>query len=60
MRPQFRQRFFKKNLQQEMSSSQQKSAKNGPEIHLPIRLNPILVILRFDQKNISQWFFKEP
>ena len=43
-----------------MSSSQQKSAKNGPEIYLPIGLNPILVILRFDQKNVSQWFFKEP
>ena len=49
-----------------MPSRQQKSAKNGPEINLLIGLNPILVILRFDdghfpdQRNIRRWFFKEP
>ena len=45
---------------------QQKSAKNGPEMYLLHGLNPILVILRFDdehspdQKNVRRWFFKEP
>lgn len=45
---------------------QQKSTKNCPEMYLLIELNPILVILRFndghcpDQKNVRRWFFKEP
>ena len=49
-----------------MPSRQQKSAKNGPEMYLLIGLNPILVILRFDdghspdQKEARWWFFKKP
>ena len=47
-----------------MPSRQQKPAKNGPEMYLFVELNPILVILRFDdghypdQKNVCRWFFK--
>ena len=47
-----------------MPSWQQKPAKNGPEMYLFVGLNPILVILRFDdghypdQKNVCRWFFK--
>ena len=49
-----------------MPSRQQKSAKSRPEMHVLIGLNPILVILRFDnehspdQENVRRWFLKEP
>ena len=42
------------------------STKNGPKIYLLIGLNPISVVFRFDdghspgQKNVCQWYFKEP
>ena len=56
----------RKQEKQEMPSPQQKSAKNCPEMYLLIGLNPILVILRFDDghspdyKTVNRWFFKEP
>ena len=46
-----------------MPSQQQKSAKNGPEMYLLIGINPILVILKFDDgrsldlENVRRWFF---
>ena len=46
-----------------MNSRQQKSAKNGPEMYLLIVLNPISVILKFDdgrspdQENVRQCIF---
>ena len=49
-----------------MPSRQQKFTKNGPEMYLLIGLNPILVILRFDnglrlvRKTSVGGFFKEP
>ena len=48
-----------------MPSRQQKSAKNGSEMYLLIGLNPILVILRFDDghspdQNFRRCFFKKP
>ena len=49
-----------------MPSRQQRSAKNVPKMYLLIQLNPVLVILMFDdghfpdQKNIHGWLLKEP